>query len=153
MNDLELLRQKMHRYQVVKTEKQIAHLNWAAWNAWASEQEWYIAWAYEQALKMSDLKAKRKNPNANIRYEMEEGASFYQLRHLLLHELDGLRLQRSHILKRLWFHTTNGQWTYSIKQIADAYGQNTNALNALITSYDWFVPRVEMSGHRFPRVS
>lgn len=139
----------MARHAVLKSEKQAAHINWAAWNAWASEQDWYINWAADNGFKASDLKSKRRNPQAKIIYDETEGAALYQLRHLLEHELEMLRLERSKILERLWKHETEGKWTYSLVQIADAYGYPPGAVNKMMSGQPWFIPRLEMSGHRW----
>lgn len=149
MDDLQKLEAIMRRHAQLKTQKQLAHINWAAWNAWAYEQDEYFTWAHENAFKTQDLKARRPNANATIKYEMEEGAALYAHRALIEHELELLRHERSQHLKKLWEHQTDGKWTYSLVQIAKAYGQSPVALNTMLTGQPWFRSRLEMSGHRW----
>jgi len=140
----------MDRHAQLKAQKQIAHINWAAWNAWAYEQgQQYFIWASENAFGPKDLKARRHNPNAKVKYEWDEGAGLYAHRALIEHELELLRHERSQQLKKLWEHQTDGKWTYSLVQIANAYGQNPVALNTMLTGQPWFRSRLEMSGHRW----
>lgn len=145
--NLEYLQQLMRQYHLLVKEKRILHKKWVEWNGWARNEGWYFDWAAENGLSPSDLKAassKHAGP-----YDREDGYPLFKARNQVEYELNLLRVDRSETLRRLYNDRTGNNWTYSLDQIAKAYGQNKSATNFMLSTQPWFVPRMELEGHRW----
>lgn len=132
------------RNKIVEYDR--AHQRWSTWHHWAINQPWYNMWSINNAFGPKDLKAKTYYPDTKVILEEQEGAMLWHHRHLAYHEKDQAALKESEILKELWFHTTNGFFTYSLEEIAEAYGRTPGFTHRHLYELDWFIPRRELEG-------
>jgi|JI10StandDraft_1071094.scaffolds.fasta_scaffold710757_2 hypothetical protein len=124
------------------------HALWAKWLHWAKKDTLqFDSWAYEQAMKQSELKADPRDiakayRDIEPKYSFLMGAIYWSERHSFHAELEQLRLQRGKLLHRLWTEQDeNGKWKYSLAQIAKAYGNTDDAMYKKLKLNEWFVAR------------
>lgn len=123
------------------------HALWAKWLHHAKSQTWYDDWCYQQAMRQSDLKADpryvakdQRDVKPELAYSM--GAIYYSERHSYHTRLENLRLQRGKLLHDLWSERdSDGNWVYSLRQIAEAYGNSDDAMYKKLVANDWFFTR------------
>lgn len=138
---LEKLSEYHREYKRLYKDYVDSQVRWAKWNFWASQQDKYVDWLYENGLKLQDVQAKRPNSDS---WDWDDGAGAYHHRHLLYHELDQIRLKRSDELRKAWFDITGDEFTYSEQEIADAIGETVNYTHQIIRRHlTWYVPRRE----------
>lgn len=144
---LELLSLYHEQYQRLYRQYVDSQVRWAQWNHWASQQDWYVEWLYENGLKLQDVQSKRPS---NKKWERDDGAGAYHHRHLLYHELDQARAQRSKLLKEAWFMLdTNDNFEYSLYDIAVALDSTQNNAQQIIKRHiTWYSPRNEYRSRR-----
>ena len=122
------------------------HALWAKWLHWAKKQPWYDNWAYEQAMKQSDLKADSRKIAKKYRdvepiYKENIGAIYFSERHSFHSHLEQLRLKRSVLLHELWVASDGTNFVYSLEEIANAYGVSQDAMYKKMVINSWFFTR------------
>jgi len=141
------LSQLKKRLDIALGNYQRNHALWAKWLHFARKQDWYDNWAYEQAMRQSDLKADHRDISKRFRnvepeYKQTFGAIYWSERHSFHAELDQLRMARGKLLHDLWTEKTeDGKWKYSLSQIARAYGNTDDAMYKKLKVNEWFYPR------------
>jgi len=150
---LDKLAEAHKQYNVARRLYNEAFEKWALWNYWAHTQDWYTEFLYENGLRIMDVKAKKSTPT-DLVFVREDGAPYFQNKHLTWWELDNARTARSELLRQVWYLTDEND--YFVYQLGDidqpgtiAYTLNLkkHAAFALLKYHvSWFKPREQISG-------
>lgn len=146
-NKLGELKETKTRLDIALRNYQRNHARWAKWLHWARKQSSFDDWAFEQAMRQSDLRADprkvaKKYRHLEPEYKMNMGAIYFSERHTYHAELDQLRLRRGVLLHELWRERSDsGKWVYSLAEIASAYGVSEDAMYKLMKVNEWFFAR------------
>lgn len=147
-DDLTRLTEVVQERKATKGQYQIVHKKWSTWNHWASNQDGYIEWAYENAFKQSDLKAKR-DFGIDVPKDWDEGKALWMLRHMLYERNAQLTLEESNLLRFMWKTLDeDGKYRYTLEQIAEAYGTSQNYMFKHLHQFSWYKPRNDMPGSK-----
>lgn len=101
MDTLEELKATVKDLDRLAGELKIVNAQWSTWNAWARQQDGYIAWAHENAIEGKELRA-FENKGVKVSFEWDEGAPLLALRRLVWHQKDQCRQRLSVLLEKAW---------------------------------------------------